>query len=200
MPPKSLLTSSTGQENESTTDYRPEYAKTIVRFNQPIALDALKQGMSDPDQKRLAPQAQSAALATPTVMLDPRRPKLTKGNGYTLQIRQLWEGTVTRLHSDGFEARLSDKTNPNNPDEQALFDFEYVEVSDDDQRLLRPGSVFYWTVGTERTPAGQVKNVSNVEFRYYPAWTQGAIASASTRAASLKEWLEQSERIKPAEI
>jgi hypothetical protein len=200
MPPKSLITSSTGQENEDATNYSPEHATTVVQFNQPVALDALKQGISDPQLKHLTPQQQSAAFVPPTVTLEPRRPKLTKGNGYTLQIRQLWEGTVTKLQSDGFEARLSDKTNPSNPDEQALFDFGYVEVSDDDQRLLRPGSVFYWTVGTERTPAGQVKNVSNVEFRYNPAWTRGAIESASTRAASLKEWLDKSERIDAAEI
>ena len=113
-------------------------------------------------------------------------PPVAKGKDPTLQIRQLWEGTVTEVHEDEFVAMLSDKSNPQNPNEQATF--QYIEVSDDDRSLVKPGSVFYWAIGTQRTPAGQVKNVSGIDFQRAPAWTRGALSDAFVRARRIAEW------------
>lgn len=104
----------------------------------------------------------------------------------TLRTRQLWEGTITDVRSDGFIATLVDKTNPDNPDEQVLFPLG--EVSEDDAAFIAPGSAFYWTIGSERTPAGQIKNVSMVQFRRLPTWTQNAIARAADRARLVSEF------------
>jgi hypothetical protein len=84
-------------------------------------------------------------------------------------------------------AILSDKTNPGNPDERGSFDFEYTEISPDDLRLINPGSTFYWVIGNERTVAGQVKNVSMLQFRRVPAWTQSRLDRAADSARRLRE-------------
>jgi hypothetical protein len=105
-------------------------------------------------------------------------------NDSTLQTRQLWEGTVTELCNGGFTAILSDKTNPSNPDEQATFD--NAEISPDDQPLVGPGSSFYWIIGSERTAGGQVKNVSMVQFRRLPAWTDRKLSDVAVRARQLR--------------
>jgi hypothetical protein len=104
-----------------------------------------------------------------------------------LKTRQLWEGTVTELSDNGFVAVLSDKTNPSNSDEQATFDFDNTEISPEDQKLVCPGSSFYWIIGNEQTLAGQVKNVSMVQFRRVPAWTEGKLAREADRARRVRE-------------
>ena len=107
--------------------------------------------------------------------------------GSTLQTRQVWDGTVTEVGSDGFVARLVDKTDPNNPDEQGMFDF--AEVPEEERGLIIPGSAFYWTIGSERTPAGQIRSVSMVQFRRVPSWTKTALSRAMEKAHLLKEAL-----------
>lgn len=123
-----------------------------------------------------------------TVALEPPVPVVVSGTGSTLQIRQLWEGTVTEVRGEGFVATLNDRTKPCSPDEQAIFEFESFEVPTDDQPLVTPGSVFYWMMGTERTHSGQIRNVSSVEFRRLPFWTKRSLVNASERVAHLKEW------------
>jgi hypothetical protein len=101
--------------------------------------------------------------------------------GSVLKTLQVWEGTVTGLGEQNFVATLRDLTKPSNPDEQA--EFARVEVSEDDQELLTPGSTFYWVVGTEGTPGGQRKNISTLQFRRLPPWTDNALRRANERAA-----------------
>lgn len=113
-------------------------------------------------------------------------------HGSTLQTRQLWDGTVTEIRSDGFIARLVDKTDPMNPDEQVMF--EFAEVQDEERAMIMPGSAFYWTIGSERTPAGQIKNVSMVQFRRIPTWTKTALARSADRAQSVKAAFEYGPR------
>lgn len=100
-----------------------------------------------------------------------------------LRVKQLWEGTVVACEEERFTARLSDRTNPANPDEIAEFDLE--EVAPDDQYLVNPGALFYWSIGTEQTPARQVKNVAVVNFRRLPRWTQSSFRKAEQRAKNV---------------
>jgi hypothetical protein len=188
MPPKFLTTFLTGQENDVTgTTVETDSFRAMIQVP-PRGARYSSHGFS-----LSLGDEQFAEIIEPDVAMQPREPRITKGSGSTFQIRQLWEGTVIEMHDEVFVASLSDKTKPSNPDERV--EFEYIELSEDDNQLVSPGSVFYWTIGTERTPAGQVKSVSNVEFRYSPPWTRSVLASASARAAELKEWLEKSETL-----
>ncbi len=119
------------------------------------------------------------------VSLRPPLRVTTKRKSSTLQTRQLWEGTITEVRRDGFVAILSDRTDPNNPDERVAFD--YAQIPKEDHPLVRPGSTFYWIIGSERTFGGQVKNVSIVQFRRLPAWTRSALARATERAQRLRQ-------------
>jgi hypothetical protein len=186
MPPKFQITFLTGQSIKTFAGATP---RPLIQF------DSMPSSLEDTNRER--DQAGTAQLADDVpphvpsaVLLEPPIPAVLKGDGPSLQIRQLWEGTVTELRDEGFVATLSDKTKPSNPDEQALFEFEYVEISKDDHILVKPGSGFYWMIGTERSPAGQVKNVSSVEFRRSPVWTRSALASADSRASRVKEWFQ----------
>jgi hypothetical protein len=101
-----------------------------------------------------------------------------------LETRQLWEGTVIRVLNDTFVAILKDKTESKNPDEQVTFEFS--EISREDRPLVKPGSSFYWTIGSKRT-AGQLENVSIVQFRRLPVWTRNALVNAETRARKVRD-------------
>lgn len=109
------------------------------------------------------------------------------GRSPRLKTRQLWEGTVTEVRSNGFVAVLQDRTNPKNPDEQVALEFDTTEVSPEDLALVKPGFSFYWIIGNELTAARQSKNVSMLQFRRVPAWTEEALAQAKSNAARLKQ-------------
>jgi hypothetical protein len=117
--------------------------------------------------------------------LQPSLRSILRGRGPTLQTRQLWEGTVMEVQNGGFVAVVNDKTNPSNPEEQVSFDFG--DVSDEDHALVSVGSTFYWIIGRERTPSGVVRNVSFVQFRRLPSWTNSALSKVSDRARRFKE-------------
>jgi hypothetical protein len=98
----------------------------------------------------------------------------------TLRLRQLWEGTVISCDAGSFTARVVDRTNPLNPDEAVTF--ELNEISADDLQLVQPGAAFYWTLGTERSPAGQIRNVNFVNFRRLPNWKESSFREAEKRS------------------
>jgi hypothetical protein len=104
-----------------------------------------------------------------------------------LMARQVWEGTVVSCQNGSFDAKVSDRTNPTNPDE--LVSFELDEISDDDRALVKPGSAFYWTIGTEKSPAGQIRNIEMVNFRRLPQWTKSTIEKADKSAKELSSIL-----------
>jgi hypothetical protein len=97
--------------------------------------------------------------------------------------RQVWEGTVVKRLEDSFVARVIDQTKPTNPEEQVTFSFD--EVSADDLGLVTEGASFYWRIGTERSPAGQVKNVSLINFRRLPQWSNASMDRAERNAKEL---------------
>lgn len=111
--------------------------------------------------------------------------------GSVLKTLQVWEGTITGLDEQNFTATLRDLTKPSNPDEQA--EFARIEVSEDDQELLTLGSTFYWVVGTERTPGGQKRNISTLQFRRLPPWTDNALRRANERAALTRSLFRSAE-------
>jgi hypothetical protein len=94
--------------------------------------------------------------------------------------RQAWEGTVVECRADSFLARVTDQTNSANPDELVTFDLD--EISEDDRQMVKAGSSFYWTIGTEKSPAGQIKNIDMVIFRRLPRWKNSALRRAEQDA------------------
>ncbi len=92
------------------------------------------------------------------------------------RLLQLWEGKVLNVTDTEFEALISDKTNPDLPDEIVTIDID--ELSPDDVPLTRPGSVFYWSVGYVDFPGrGRIRE-SKIRFRRLRGWTTAEIQSA----------------------
>ena len=125
------------------------------------------------------------------VTFRPRLKLAVPGQAPRLKTRQLWEGVVTEVKEGGFVAVLSDKTNRKNPDEQATFEFDNTEISPEDVKLIKPGSSFYWVIGSVSTPANQVINASMVQFRRVPAWTQKGLQRADEQARRLKQLFQE---------
>lgn len=133
----------------------------------------------------IKPQTPTGAMFVPPL----RAP--TPGRDPKLHTRQLWEGTVTELRDKGFVAVLADKTDPANPDERAVFEFDQTEISAEDRGLISPGASFYWVIGSELTRGGTVKNVSFVQFRRLPMWTEHSLALAADRARRFRAMIQE---------
>lgn len=57
---------------------------------------------------------------------------------------QRWKGIVEDISEDAFSAKLIDLTNKGSYE---IGEFEKDDISPDDLKLFKTGSVFYWTVG-----------------------------------------------------
>jgi hypothetical protein len=197
MPPESLNTFLPGQRRPSESVVVPissEENKPIFDFVSQPAIGA-KQASSSPNATSLEASSlasSQAASLTERLELEPPIPTsavlpppitwVLPSRAPRLKTRQVWEGTVTEVHDGEFVAVLRDKTEPRNPAEVATFTFDNAEISAEDQNLIFPGSSFYWTIGTQQTPARQVINFSMIQFRRLPAWSQTRLSRAMERA------------------
>lgn len=89
----------------------------------------------------------------------------------TFHALQEWEGYVLEIGETDFVARLVDLTAGSEQEgEEAVIPL--VELSDEDSAKMRPGSIFRWVIGYERTVAGTKRRVSQIVFRDLPGITR----------------------------
>lgn len=192
MPPKSQSTYSLGPPNKTSSDQIRETQLLFEFGNVP----SLYGNRAESQNTVVADQIESPPPTSPTgegdgaqvprsVQVKPSVPE-TRQKGPSLLIKQLWEGTVTEVHGATFVAVLNDKSRLDSPEERV--EFESIELREDDRPLVVPGSVFYWMIGTERTPAGQVRNISNIEFSRLPVWTRGSVKAAKEKGSRAEQW------------
>ena len=89
----------------------------------------------------------------------------------TFHALQEWEGYVVSITDKHFVARLVDLTAGSTHEEEEA-DIPLVEVSGEDAAKMRPGSVFRWVIGYERSATGTKKRVSQIAFRDVPEITE----------------------------
>jgi hypothetical protein len=157
------LTSFTGQKPETRT------SDEVFRTTRVDLTDA----QVSPEYVR-----QAVESALPVMATAPQPPRTS-----SLRPSQEWEGKVVRVEDDAFVALLYDKTNRENPTEEVRLDAS--DISDDQWSTVRPGAIFYWTIGREKSPAGQIRNISEIVFQRSPRWTVKMIQSSKERARSL---------------
>ncbi|WP_419165526.1 hypothetical protein [Candidatus Palauibacter sp.] len=88
----------------------------------------------------------------------------------SLHALQEWEGYVTDIGDEEFGARLLDLTAGDAVErEDAVIPLE--EVSDEDRLKMKPGSIFRWVIGYERSVGGTRRRVSQIVFLDLPAIT-----------------------------
>lgn len=84
-----------------------------------------------------------------------------------------WEGVVDEVNGETFRCRLIPLGTP--APEAAEIEFTQFSLdelsSEDDRALVKPGAVFYWTIGKGRNAAGTLTNVSLVRLRRLPGST-----------------------------
>jgi hypothetical protein len=95
---------------------------------------------------------------------------------------QKWEGQVLEVLHDSFTARLTDRSARNGKEDAEL---SFSEVSSDDMPLLKPGAIFYWTIGRHTDSTNRPRILSELRFRRLPTWTEEEVIQASLEAQRL---------------
>lgn len=102
-------------------------------------------------------------------LLPEQKPVLSSSTG--LVALQEWEGYVIEIGEDAFVSRLWDITaGAKREEEEATIPFD--EISDEDRRKMRLGSIFRWVIGYQRSVSGTKRRVSEIVFRDLPVVTQ----------------------------
>jgi hypothetical protein len=136
--------------------------------------DAPTTGVSEESQPSTGPRTTADVIAR------------TKSTEYRrFRTLQQWEGVVTQVREDVFEAELRDLNHPSSPPE--FVELSLDEISAPDKPLLRNGSVFYWIIGHETRTAGQILNVSEVRFKRTPRWSRAELEAARKTGKELFE-------------
>lgn len=61
------------------------------------------------------------------------------------------------------------------------------EISEDDLPLVKPGAMFYWSIGYIIKSTGAKINASVIRFRRMPTWSRQDIEDAKKQVKSLRE-------------
>ena len=101
--------------------------------------------------------------------------------GATFHALQEWEGYVLEIGESDFVARLIDVTAGSAQEEEEAV-IPLVELSNEDSAKMKPGSIFRWVIGYERTVAGTKRRVSQIVFRDLPAITRIDLRDGETWA------------------
>ncbi|MDE0684334.1 MAG: hypothetical protein OXI63_15560 [Candidatus Poribacteria bacterium] len=108
----------------------------------------------------------------------------------TFHALQEWEGYVIEIGEDDFTVLLLDLTAGSTHEEEEAV-IPLAEISEDDLKRLRPGSIFRWVIGYERSASGTKRRVSAVVFRELPVVTKQDIVEAEARARKTAQlWAE----------
>ena len=64
------------------------------------------------------------------------------------------------------------------------------KITIDDRSLVVLGGVFYWGIGHEISPTGQIRRVSEIHMRRAPVWSERSIHEIKKRAEKLFDQLK----------
>ena len=106
-----------------------------------------------------------------------------------VEVLQQFEGVTTEVGDDYFIAQMHDLTNSDCDIE--LMEFDLREISSEDRKILKPGTVFYWTIGYETRIGGQVLRISELRVQRTPIWTKTKLDSVAANASEIFEKLNE---------
>jgi hypothetical protein len=102
---------------------------------------------------------------------------------------QEWEGYVRSIGNESFIADLIDLTSGvTRVTEQAEIPLQ--EISEVDLGRLRPGSIFRWAIGYQRTRSGSKMRISQIVFRDLPKWTKTDFHEAKVEAEEIAKFAQ----------
>jgi len=97
---------------------------------------------------------------------------------------QKWAGYVIEVSDETFTARLTDLKNMEIEEDAEIY---LAEISEEDRPLLRPGAVFYWSIGYRDDYRGQRHNEGFIRFRRLPAFSRKDIDRARKEADEIRQ-------------
>lgn len=100
-------------------------------------------------------------------------------------VLQQWEGFVSEMTEDSVWASLVDLTDRTNSEE--IVELPIKEFPCADRSILKPGSVFYWIIGREWSPGGQMRRVSEIRVRRTPQWSKHSVEVLHIKAKKLMD-------------
>lgn len=89
---------------------------------------------------------------------------------------QSWSGIVLEVRPNDMLVKLNDETNKDAP--ESITSIRLEEIDRQDSHLVRPGAVFYWSIGYNDAVSGR-ERTSIIRFRRVPVWSQGETARAA---------------------
>ena len=135
-----------------------------------VACTGLQDGHADEECETLAGLGTQWATGPPNGAFSILPPSVSPIPTPTLHPTQEWEGWVTEIRDDEFEARLLDVTAGDQVDrEVATIPLE--EVGAEERTLMRVGAIFRWVIGYERSVGGTRRSVSQIVFLDPPRLT-----------------------------
>lgn len=93
----------------------------------------------------------------------------------SFHLLQEWEGYVIEIGEGDLTVRLLDLTAGSSHEEEEAV-IPLAEISENDLKRLRLGSIFRWVIGYERSASGTKRRVSQLVFRDLPVMTKQDIA------------------------
>ena len=175
------IPSSSGKSKNDWADRKPEqlirdgYAERVgfapSQAQSTITTETQFEEMSDDNAPISTAIRPSDGLLVQLPVTPPMAPAIT------MHALQEWEGYVIESRKEEFSARLLDLTadasasqHGRMPEEEAVIPLS--EISDHDVKRLRPGRVFRWVIGYERSASGTKRRISQIVFRDLPAMTE----------------------------
>jgi hypothetical protein len=102
-----------------------------------------------------------------------------------------WEGRVLEVTESSLIAALIDELDHESPEEEARIPID--EISPADLELVKPGALFYWSIGYRLSGSGQRFRESVIRFRRLPRWSIEEIEHARRRVESSPLRFERAE-------
>lgn len=156
--------------SERVIGWRPE----------PAVDDELSRTRNELSEVTVGPQAISSLEAMPAIL----RVRDFGKRGFSPLSH--WEGVVEEVNGSEFSCRLIPLGGQNGHDVHQFTEFSFEDLAvEEDRSLVRPGAIFYWTVGRARNEAGTLTNMSLVRFRRRPAATRHGRERAEREAEDL---------------
>jgi hypothetical protein len=118
------------------------------------------------------PSATKAATRSEAAVQSPER----------FSVIQKWEGKVLEVEDDMFLAEL---TAIKGEEDQLVAEIYLEEVDESDLPLLKPGAIFYWSIGYYKRPSGTIR-ASLIRFRRLLPCNQRQLQKAREEAAKLQ--------------
>ena len=128
-------------------------------------------------------QTAQSAMAISESMVLPTSP-VTRPRVANFTALQEWDGFVVSINGGSFNARLTDLTAGGMADAEEV-EIPFEELDEASARRVEPGSLFRWSIGYERSPAGQKTRVSRIIVRQLPRWSKTELQRANREAAEL---------------